>query len=135
MAGVFYIYLVVKYIEIKSKFLLSFIISVLLFIFMLPLSFFFFDKISYIQLLSPFLTMLFSIFYPVSIFLHSIGQGDLLDFILKFLFDLENSFWSAFVNVYLFALYIGLSLLSAIRKEIFYLFSLLSFGMFIGFYI
>ncbi|MCV6609028.1 MAG: ComEC/Rec2 family competence protein, partial [Campylobacterales bacterium] len=63
MAGVFYIYLAINNIDIKNKWIMSAILGVLLFIYMLPLSFYFFDKVSYYQILSPLLTLGFPLFY------------------------------------------------------------------------
>lgn len=135
MAGVFYIYLVVDYVKVKNKFLFSLILSVLLFIYMLPLTYYFFHTTSYYQLLSPFLTMGFTLFYPVSIFLHGVGLGELLDGIVSWVLNIKGMVWETSVSSGVLYCYIVFSLLSVKRKEFFYLFSLLSFVLFGKFFL
>ena len=84
VAGVFYIYLFLHHFSFKN--IVSFIaINFWLFFMMLPYSLYFFHTFSLAQLLSPLLSILFVLFYPVAFVLHLLGYGGVLDSLLEFL--------------------------------------------------
>jgi competence protein ComEC len=56
---------------------------------MLPVVHFVFYKFTYLQLLSPLLSIGFIVFYPFELFLHLIGQGSLLDRWIEELLNLQ----------------------------------------------
>jgi competence protein ComEC len=96
VAGVFYIYLFLDVFARKSKLFVMLGITLWTFAAMNPLIHYFFHVTAYEQLLSPLLTLLFSLFYPLSLFLHTIGYGSLLDFTLptsRFTWDFATPAW------------------------------------------
>jgi len=93
VAGVFYIYLILKYSLNSYKLLISIIyIPFGIFILMLPIVHIFFQTTNPYQLLSPLLSILFTIFYPLSLMAHILNIGWIFDDILLFIFSLANSF-------------------------------------------
>ncbi|MCV6608521.1 MAG: hypothetical protein OIF32_09930, partial [Campylobacterales bacterium] len=75
------------------------------------------------------------LFYIASMGLHFVGFGDLIDFIPSFFFQLQNDFWSVEVSSFVFYSYLIFSLLATLKKEIFYLFSIYSFVLFLSYYL
>jgi len=97
-----------------------------------PMVHYFFDTTSYEQLLSPILTILFTIFYPMELFLHTIGYGGVLDEYLKvFLSHKFNSF-SVSTSLWFFAIYLVVSFAAIFSKKAFYI---LNFLLIIFFYV
>ncbi len=91
IAGVFYIFLLLQYTKVLSKWTIAlFIIPVGIFILMLPVVHTIFGVTSGYQLLSPILSLLFIPFYPLVMILHIIGFGGALDNILLSLFNLPT---------------------------------------------
>jgi len=106
VAGVFYIYLFLNVFSGKGKLFIMLGITIWTFIAMNPLVHYFFHVTAYEQLLSPVLTLLFSFFYPLSLFFHTLGWGDLLDFTLP-----KNAFtWEFATPAWFYYVYIALSL-------------------------
>jgi len=91
MAGVFYIFLLLKYFEGLGRWWMSLLISVGLFVLMLPIVHLIFPLVSPWQLLSPWLSLVFTFFYPLSLGLHLLGIGGVLDGGLMALFSLESA--------------------------------------------
>jgi competence protein ComEC len=135
--GVFYIFLLLHYFSHFPKIMMTLIISFGLFIFMLPVVHMVFPLTTPLQLLSPFLSLLFSGFYPLSIFLHLLGIGNLFDGVLIQLFTMESSLNSIRLPSFLTGFYLLLSLGAFYFQRLFYLllFLSLTFSMylFIGF--
>ena len=95
-------------------------ISFSIFILMLPIVHTIFSITATTQLYSPLLSLLFSIFYPISILLHIIGFGNLFDGLLEQLFSLDNHFIEIKIApIYLLG-YISLSIGAIFSKWIFY---------------
>jgi competence protein ComEC len=89
VAGVFYIFLLLHYTKGWNKWVVMLaVIPLGIFVLMLPIVHIFFPVISVCQLLSPLLSLLFTPFYPISMLLHLIGQGDLMDGGLHYLLSL-----------------------------------------------
>ena len=139
ICGVFYIFLLLHYVSHFHKFFITLIISFGLFILMLPIVHMVFPLVSPLQLTSPFLSLLFSVFYPLSMGLHFIGIGDVLDSLLIQLFTLESSTTQILVHPFLGGSYFLLSLGAFYFRTLFYLLLLcsLTFSMylFIGFWL
>ena len=116
VAGVFYIYLFVHIFRFSG--IVSLVaLNLWLFVTMLPFSLHFFHQWSPLQLFAPLLSLLFVLFYPLSIILHLAGFGGVLDGALHFLLR-EPAFTRVEFPSWLLGVYVLLSLL-AIRKRIF----------------
>ena len=103
--GVFLIFLFFKY----FKFNLingTIILPIFLYIAMFPISHYFFGNFNYYQLLSPIVTILFTIFYPFEIFLHLIGEGGIIDPLIKEYLLLGDKFREIYINTPIFYSYI-----------------------------
>ena len=99
--GVFLIFLFFKY--NKPTFFNGLVIlPIYLYITMFPISHYFFGSFNYYQLLSPLISIVFTIFYPVEIFLHLIGEGSLLDEVIKSYFSLGDKFITFYTPTFIF---------------------------------
>jgi len=125
IAGVFYIFLFLKYFQNLHKFLQFILFNIWIFLGMNPIVHYFFETTTLEQLYSPILTILFSIFYPISILLHAFHFGGLFDIYIEKLIDLPISNMEFFTPTWFFILYIMVSLFATIRKNIFILLNLL----------
>ncbi len=125
VSGVFYIYLILYWSEgseswIGDKRVISFFsIPLGIFILMLPVVHGFFGLTSSWQLLSPTLSLLFILFYPLVIGLHLIGWGGILDDSLLWLFDLPSSYQEHFLSLWVLFFYLLLSLASIWSRHVF----------------
>lgn len=135
VTGVFYIFLLLHYFSNLSKIKITLIISFGIFILMLPIVHIVFPITSPLQILSPFLSLLFTIFYPLIIVLHLFGLGDILDSILIKLFTLDSLSIDKIISPYIGILYLLLSLGAFYFKKIFYFLIAISFGFSIWFFI
>ena len=134
IAGVFYIFLILKYTKQYSKIVISLLfIPIGIFLLMLPIIHSIFEVTSFYQLLSPILSLLFIVFYPLSMLLHLLGLGNLLDSALLWLFYLPSESRSELIPMWLSVIYIFLSVFAIARRELFLLVLALSFGY--GFYL
>jgi len=133
--GVFYIFLLLHYFSHVNKFLITLIISFGLFILMLPIVHIIFPMTSPLQLLSPFLSLLFTFFYPFSIALHALGVGELLDDSLVQLFMFSASSYEIKLNEFSFGVYLFISLWSFFSHRIFYFLLFSAFAFFIKLFI
>ncbi|MDC0933512.1 ComEC/Rec2 family competence protein, partial [Arcobacteraceae bacterium] len=90
-----------------------------------PLTHYFFPVTTLEQLYSPILSILFTIFYPLSLLLHFLNMGDILDTGLEFFLNLKIESYEVFTNIWFLIIYIGISFLSIIKKEAFLLLNIL----------
>jgi len=115
VAGVFYIFLILKYCQHSPGWLVGAVcVPVGIFVLMQPVGHAFFGTSSYWQLLSPVLSVGFVLFYPLSFVAHLVGQGDLLDGMLVRLLDAPRIVTEHRLPIGTLGAYILLSL-SAIR--------------------
>jgi len=113
--GVFLIFLFFKY--FKVNFINGvLILPIYLYITMLPISHYFFGNFNFYQLLSPFVSIIFSVFYPFEIFLHLIQEGNLLDEVIKSYLNLGNNFITFYTPNFLFYGYVIVLLLFSFKK-------------------
>jgi competence protein ComEC len=126
VAGVFYIFLLIRYFGHLNHYLLTLLINFAIFILMLPLIHMVFPMVTPLQLLSPILSLLFSLFYPISMLLHLTGFGSLLDQGLLQLFTLSYEAEMFRLSLAYGLFYLMLSLLAIRSKWLFYLLLLLS---------
>jgi len=79
-----------------------------------------------LQLYSPLLSLIFTLFYPISIFFHLLGVGGIFDSYLQELFSLPtHTVAFTLEKSYLFG-YLTLSLLSIYSRWFFYLLSFIA---------
>ena len=134
VAGVFYIFLILKYTKQYSKSIISLLfIPIGIFLLMLPIIHSIFGVTSLYQLLSPILSLLFIPFYPLSMLLHLLGIGNLLDSALLWLFSLPSESRVELVPMWMSLAYMLLSVFAIARKELFFLtlFLALAYGVYI----
>jgi competence protein ComEC len=137
--GVFYIFLLLQYFSHLNKYLITLIISFGIFILMLPIVHLIFPLVSPLQLLSPFLSMIFGIFYPISMGLHLLGMGGLFDGLLLTLFSLKSGESYLLINIWYGIVYLILSIMAIFYKRLLYVLFLVAFlffvELFMGFWV
>jgi len=118
VAGVFYIFLLLQWTKGHNIWLINLLyIPFGIFLFMLPAVHSVFGVTALWQLLSPFLSLLFIVFYPLVIALHLVGYGGVLDDLLLWLFSLPSIEKESILSIEFFGVYILLSLL-AIKSRV-----------------
>jgi len=121
VAGVFYIFLLLQYTKHWNKWLITLLVIPLgIFALMLPIVHVVFTVTSGYQLLSPFLSLLFIIFYPLVMLLHIIGFGGVFDSALVALFSLPKEASEHLLPWWATLIYIGLSVGAIWHKKLFY---------------
>lgn len=134
VAGVFYIFLLLQYVQKSNKWLISLLfIPWGIFILMLPVVHTFFGVTSVYQLISPLLSLLFVPFYPLVILLHLLGIGDIFDDVLLWLFSLPKESVEAFLPLWMMLGYMGLSIGAIWYRKLFYI--VLVLALLYGFYL
>ncbi len=120
VAGVFYLFLFLKHFSHLKKWQLLLFIDLGVFFLMLPIVHAFFPVFTFLQLTTPITSLIFTIFYPLSLFLHLIGFGGIMDgAILRFL-SVETHIYNLQFPIWLLALYITASLLAIRYKWLVY---------------
>jgi len=132
VAGVFYIFVFLHYMKSIKPWQSFILLHGWVYLAMLPIVHVFFGTFSLHQLYSPLLTMLFILFYPLELFLHLIGQGASLDFLLTALLSVQTKAVDIMLPLWSLFLYIFLSLLAVLHKFFFKLILLFTFG-FLGY--
>jgi competence protein ComEC len=121
VAGVFYIVLLLRYGKRLSAFMLgAVLIPAGVYVLMLPIVHFFFTTVSPLQLLSPLLSLLFTLFFPLTLVLHLIGYGGMLDDVTKLFFNTQVSTYEVNTPLWFFVLYLALSFAAVRYKAAFY---------------
>jgi len=125
IAGVFYIYLLIYWSQRSGgiwagKWMITLLfIPAGIYILMLPVVHMVFAGVTAWQLLTPILSLLFAPFYPLSIALHLLGCGDLLDGALRWLFSLPSEVHRHLLPVWAGGIYLLLSL-GAVWSRLFF---------------
>jgi len=136
VAGVYYIFLLLHYTKTWNRWLVMFLVIPFgIFVLMLPLVHTVFPVSAKCQLLSPFLSLLFTPFYPLSIGLHFVGHGDLFDGWLIRLFSISCQTKEVFVPLWAAAGYGVLSLGAVRSRLLFMLLCMVAMGFAIRLYI
>ncbi|MCK5855688.1 MAG: ComEC/Rec2 family competence protein, partial [Sulfurovaceae bacterium] len=134
--GVFYIFLLVERFKTLNKFMMMLLISFGIFMLMLPIVHMIFPITSTLQLYSPFLSLAFTPFYPLSILAHLIGYGGVFDGLLLELFSLESETIEIKLDMIYGVGYLILSFGAIWSRWIFYLLFMVAIGfmgwMFLG---
>jgi competence protein ComEC len=119
IAGVFYIYLYIHYFKKLNKYLSFILFNFWIYLSLNPITHYFFGTTAIEQLYSPILTLLFTLFYPLSIVFHLFSIGDIFDTILIRLIDLNITTYEKFTPLWFFILYLITSFLSIFYKKSF----------------
>jgi len=117
LSGVFLIFLFFKYFK-PTLINGVFILPIYLYISMIPISHYFFGNFNLYQLFSPLVSISFTIFYPLEIFLHLIGEGGILDEVIKEYLNLGDNFVTFYTPHFIFYSYLGFLLFLAFRENI-----------------
>jgi len=134
VAGVFYIFLLLYYAKIFNKWMMTLVIIPLgIFVLMLPVVHSIFPMTNAYQLLSPLLSLLFIVFYPLSMVLHILDLGGLFDTQLIYLFHLPAEGGEHLLPLWVVFGYIVLSIGAIWEKKLFYTILTLAIGY--GFYL
>ena len=102
--GVYLIFLYFRF--VKVNIFNSLFLSIYLYLTMFIISHYFFGNFNFYQLLSPFITILFTIFYPLEIILHLIGFGGVLDEVIKWYLNLGENYITIKTPTWLFYSYL-----------------------------
>lgn len=129
IAGVFYIFLFIKYFKNLNKIINFILFNIWIFLAMNPITHYFFSITSFKQLYSPIFTLLFTIFYPLELFLHLIYKGDIFDNIINLWINNTTNYTNIQSSIYFIIIYLGVSFLSIKSKKWFYILNI----MFVGF--
>jgi len=120
-SGVFYIYLIIKWLkEYPGWFITIVAIPVLMFLLMFPIGHYFFGNTTIWQLMSPPLSILFILFYPVAAILHLLGFGGVFDTPLMTLFNLPQESIKIAMPTWLILSYLAVSFAGIFNKKAFY---------------
>jgi len=115
LAGVFLIFLFFRY--FKATFINGLVIlPIYLYVAMFPISHYFFGNFNFYQLFSPIISIIFTFFYPLEIFLHLIGKGGILDEVVKSYLSLGNDFVTFYTPNFIFYSYLVLLFYLAKKK-------------------
>ncbi len=131
VSGIFYIYLFLHYFKTWNKWLIMIVINIWVYFAMIPIVHFIFPEFSYLQFLSPLLSLAFGIFYPFEMLLHLLGLGDLLDGMLEKLFSLKAEIMVLKTPLWFLALYVFSSFLAIFHYRFLFLFSSILFSFFL----
>ncbi len=128
VSGIFYIYLFLHYFQTYNKWLIMIVINIWVYLAMVPIVHFIFVDFSFWQFLSPLLSLLFGIFYPLEILLHLLGMGGVLDGVLEKLFAVQGEIFTLKTPLWFLALYIFSSFLAIFHYRFLLLLASILFG-------
>ncbi len=123
--GVFYIFLYIQYFKKLPKLFNFLFFNFWIFFVFNPIVHFFFSNTSYEQLLSPFITLFFTIFYPIELLLHLFNYANLLDDFILVLLNYNIYVYSFETPLYFFIIYILCSICSIFSKKYFIVLNIL----------
>jgi len=128
--GVFYIMLFFKYFKptFKNGVLMNFFVFLMMFVFSHTI----FGNLNIYQFLSPLATLLFTVFYPLSLFLHIIGFGGILDGFINSYLHLGDNFYIFKLPLWIGVLFLLFSLAAYYKKWAFYGINLLAVSIVLG---
>ena len=121
VSGVFYIFLFLHYFKDLKPWKIFILINFWVYILMQPIVHYIFSTFALSQLLSPILSMIFVLFYPLELFLHIIKEGGLLDSMVLKLLDFHTIAVSVKTPLWFLLTYIVTSLLSIYKKIFLYM--------------
>lgn len=124
VAGVFYIFLFLHHMKELKAWQSFILLHFWVYIAMLPIVHYFYGSFSYYQLYSPLLSMLFILFYPLTLLLHIFSLGFLLDPVLEYIIDLDMHVVQILTNLWMLIFYLCISFLAVFYRLFFYLLGL-----------
>jgi len=130
VCGVFYVFLFLHYFSKLNKLYIFVLLNFWVFILMLPISHFLFYTFSLAHLLVPIISMIFIVFYPLTLLLHVVGFGGLLDNYLIWFLSLHVETFSLVTPFWLLGSYVSFSILAIRFKFFVYLLFACSFYLF-----
>jgi competence protein ComEC len=133
--GVFYIFLFIQYFSSLNKIIQFLLFNIWIYLALNPIVHQIFPSGSYNQVYSVLITIGFSIFYPIELFLHIINYGNILDPIIELWLNIPNETFKTSTSIYFTLFYLLLSLFSIKYKEAFYLLNMAFMGFFIYIFI
>jgi len=119
--GVFFIYMFLHYFAHLRTVAFIFWLNIYIFISMLPFVHLFFGVYSPWSLLSPFLSIVFVVFYILELVFHIVGLGGVLDGYIVWFLDIPIRFIDFRIDIYLFVVYMFISFGAIFYKKLFYL--------------
>ncbi|GGD37192.1 competence protein [Malaciobacter pacificus] len=125
IGAVFYIFLYLQYFKHINKYVSFIFFNIWIFLVFNPIVHFFYENTTLEQLLSPILTIAFTLLYPIEIILHIMGFGNLLDTYLLDFINYEFDVYQKYTNLNFLLLFIFLSIFSIFSKKIFYALNIL----------
>ena len=127
--GVFYIFLFLHHMKDLRPWQSFILIHIWVYLAMLPIVHYFFGSFVLAQLFSPLLSMLFILFYPMSLVVHLLGFADVLDSSLEYLLGLHLSAIKIFIPLWYFLFIIFISIVAIFKKGFFYLLLMLNLAL------
>jgi competence protein ComEC len=118
VSGVFYIFLLLHYTKNFHTLWVTFFITFGIFVLMQPVVHSVFSVTSFYQLLSPFLSLVFIVFYPLLMLFHLLGYGSVLDTLLLKLFALPQESYEVGFPLWMLVPYIALSIGAIFSKKL-----------------
>ena len=106
VSGVFFIYQFLGLFKNLKPWQVMIALNIWVFVMMIPIVHVVFSKWTFLQLVSPLLSMAFVVFYPLELFLHIFGVGDIFDGLILQLFSLESVRYHFFTPKWLLIVYI-----------------------------
>lgn len=131
IAGVGYIFLFLIYFKESKKLWQFLLLPIFVYLMMLPYSLAIFGNFSAWHPLSIIYTTLFTLFYPLSLLLHLIGAGGVLDPLLELLISTGNEGVKILLDARILEVFIVLSLGSIFNSYLFYALNCFAFSVFI----
>lgn len=132
VSGVFYIFLFLARTENWSGIWQGSLINVFVFFCMMPITHLFFPEMGIAQLWSPLLTVLFILFYPLSLGLHVLGLGGLMDGITSQLFQAPPPEYALQTPIWFLIAFVVLSLGAIRSAKLFYPLGCVAVGFYIA---
>ncbi len=129
--GVFYIFLFLIHFKNLNIFWQMVGVSVLVYLYMIPVALYIFQNFSIYHPFSVILSMLFTPFYPLSILAHLVGFGDFSDPFLLWLMALGEDGAKVELHLWLFLLHVMLSFAAIYSKGAMWGLTLFSGSIFI----
>jgi competence protein ComEC len=128
LLGVFYIFLIIKRFSKLNRVIITLIIPFGIFVLMSPIIHIIFPMTTTLQLYSPFFSLGFSLFYPLSLLFHLIGVGGIFDGWLLELFRLDSEVLVRELDIVCGVGYLLLSIGAIYSKRVFDLLFLVAFA-------